>query len=30
MATARCRELTPALQTLPDGRKVACLHVNNI
>ncbi len=30
MATARCREVTPALQTLPDGRKVTCLHVNNI
>jgi len=29
MATASCRELTPALQTLPGGRKVACLHATN-
>lgn len=29
MATARCREIAPALNTMPGGRKVACLHVSN-
>jgi len=30
MATAACRELTPALQDLPGGRKVACLNSGTI
>ncbi|HLU79214.1 MAG TPA: oligopeptide/dipeptide ABC transporter ATP-binding protein [Burkholderiaceae bacterium] len=28
VATARCRQETPALQDLPDGRKVACLNAS--
>lgn len=28
-ASPRCRELVPALQTLPGGRKVACLHIHS-
>lgn len=27
-ATARCREVTPTLQKLDSGRKVACIHVS--
>lgn len=27
-ATARCREVTPTLQTLQSGRKVACIHIS--
>ena len=28
-ARAECRERAPAMQTLPGGRKVACLHVSS-
>ena len=28
-ATERCREVTPTLQTLPSGRKVACIHISS-
>src|SRR5690554_572977 len=27
-ATARCRDVTPTLQTLQSGRKVACIHIS--